>query len=268
MIGRHWFRRRPRSEEVPISDLFSGEETRAPSFQNAVDTIPGWNCHFPVEYGLAAGRLPAFHDPRITWAIERFGDLTGCKALELGPLEAAHTYMLANAGAHVDAVEANRLAFLKCLVTREILDFPNARFYLGDFVQWLEQTDARYDLIVASGVLYHMREPLRLLRAMSERADAIYLWTVMVEDDSLEHSSVERFEGMDVRLYGRGYGDRSVAFCGGAMDFPNWMHKDDILAVLRALGYSEIAVHTDDPGRAVNVLPTFSVFARRSRAAG
>jgi hypothetical protein len=268
LIGRHWFRRRPRSEEVAVSNLFSGDETRAPSFQNAVDALPGWNCHFPVEYGLTAGRLPAFDDPRITWAIERYGDLTNRKVLELGPLEAAHTSMLARAGAHVDAVEANRLAYLKCLVTREILDFPNTRFYLGDFVQWLEQTDARYDLVVASGVLYHMREPLRLLRAMSERADAIYLWTVMVDDYELPHSATQKFEGLDVRLYVRGYGDRSVAFCGGAMDFPNWMHRDDILAVLAALGYDDVTVLNDIIGTAGNVLPTFSVFARRSASVG
>ncbi len=268
LIGRHWFRRRPRSEEAPVTNLFAGDETRAPSYQNAVDAIPGWNCHFPVEYGLTAGRLPAFHDPRMIWTAERYGDLTDRKVLELGPLEAAHTYMLAKAGAHVDAVEANRLAFLKCLVTREILDFPNARFYLGDFVQWLEQTQKRYDLIVASGVLYHMREPLRLLRAMSERADALYLWTVMVDDDKLAHSATQRFEGLDVRLYARGYGDRSVAFCGGSMDFPNWMHRDDSLAVLGALGYADITVLTDVRGESGNVLPTFSVFARRSPAVG
>ncbi|WP_166142618.1 bifunctional 2-polyprenyl-6-hydroxyphenol methylase/3-demethylubiquinol 3-O-methyltransferase UbiG [Methylosinus sp. RM1] len=266
MIGRDWFRPRPRSEEAPVTDLFSGDETRAPSFQNAVDAIPGWSCHFPVEYGLSAGKLPTFDDPRITWAMERFGDLSGRAVLELGPLEASHTYMLAKAGAHVDAVEANRLAFLKCLVAREILDFPNARFYLGDFVQWLEQTETRYDLIVASGVLYHMRDPLRLLRAMSERADAIYLWTVIVDDDRLAPSATQRFEGLDMRLYARGYGDRSVAFCGGSMDFPNWMHRNDVLAALRALGYEEITVLDDIIGTAGNTLPTFSVFARRRPA--
>lgn len=266
MIHRGWFRRRRESESASVEELLAADETRFPSHQNAIDAIPGWSCHFPSELGLQAGRLPAFHDKRIFWAMERYGDLHGRSVLELGPLEAAHTSMLARAGAHVDAVEANRLAYLKCLVTREVLDFPNARFHLGDFVLWLEQNDKRYDFIVASGVLYHMRNPLRLLQAMADRTDAIYLWTVMVDDDRLKPNVKRNFHGVDVRLYSRAYGDRSVAFCGGSMDRPNWMHRDDILAALAALGFAELAVEHEELAGPNTPLPTFSVFARRARA--
>lgn len=245
---------------------FAGVETRPPADQNAVDLVPGWSCHFPTEFPVAAGAIPAFADPRIAWAIERFGDLSGRRALELGPLEGGHTYMLTQAGASVDAVEGNSLAYFKCLIAREIIGFQNARFFLGDFVKWLEQTDCRYDYIVGSGVLYHMREPLRLLEAIANRTDTLYLWTVIVDDNDLTPTARVAFRGETIRLYARGYGDRSVKFCGGPEDFPMWTHRDDLIKALTALGFSSIEIAHDVKHNPGNRLPTYSVFARRGEA--
>ena len=255
---RRWLR--GRSEDRPAAQLLAGRETRGPSHQNAVDMIPGWSSRFPTDFGIEAGNIPLFQDSRMAWAIESFGDLTGRSVLELGPLEAAHTSMLAEAGAHVDAIESNQLAYFKCLITREILGFPNVRFHLGDFVQALEQKEKTYDFIVASGVLYHMRDPLRLIQAMARRTTAIYLWTVVVDDDSAAPIGRQSFNGVDVRLYRRGYGKRDLSFCGGPRDNPLWMRQDDILAVLETLGFSnqKIAHKVKNPE---HDLPTVSVFA-------
>jgi hypothetical protein len=233
----------------------------APSYQNAVDLIAGWNSKFPEEYGIRAGWSNMFRDPRIRWAIEQFGDLNGRQVLELGPLEAAHTSMLVNAGAKVDAIESSRLAYMKCLITKEILDMRGARFHLGDFVKGLEQSRKNYDLIVASGVLYHMQEPLRLLEAIARRTRSVYLWTVMVKDDSLSFNEKEDFHGVKVRLYARGYGEREASYCGGPKNYPRWIHRDDLLAALKALGFSQqkIAHEVDEDARLK--LPSFSIFA-------
>ena len=51
--------------------------------------------------------------------------------MKIGPMEAAHTWRLEGAGARVEAVEANRMAFLKCLVARELLDLE-AKFFLAE----------------------------------------------------------------------------------------------------------------------------------------
>src|SRR5262245_39266647 len=212
---------RGRSEDSAPVQLLAGRELRSPSDQNAVDMIPGWNSQFPSHVRIEAGNIPLFQDFRIAWAIENFGDLTGRSVLELGPLEAAHTSILAAAGAHVDAIEGNQLAYFKCLIAREILGFPNVRFHLGEFVQGLEQNDKSYDLIVACGVLYHMRDPLRLLQAIARRTRAIYIWTVAIDDDAVEPTSRRSFNGVDVRLYRRGYGKKDINFCGGPCDNPH-----------------------------------------------
>jgi len=253
-----------RKEAYRADGVFDKYEERYPAHQNAIDAVPGWSTAFPPQFNLQAGTLPLFADQRIQWAIECFGDLAGRRVLELGPLEAGHTAMLVAAGAHVDAIEANKLAFLRCLIAKEILGLTEASFYLGDFVKWLEQTGATYDLIVASGVLYHMRDPLRFLRAMAKRSTAIYLWTVCVRDDSLTPTKTESVNGIAMRLYEQTYArtEGNKNFCGGMEDRHYWMHRNDILTALKLLGFSTLMIAHEEPDHVFG--PTFSLFAKKT----
>jgi hypothetical protein len=115
-----WFQRRlrPRPAASEPGDLY---EFSSPSPQNAVNLLTGWTHAFPPEFGAVAGPGAMYDDPRIHWAVEKFGSLEGKRLAELGPLEGSHTYMLERAGAHrIDAIEANKGAFLRCLVAKEV----------------------------------------------------------------------------------------------------------------------------------------------------
>jgi hypothetical protein len=48
---------------------------------------------------------------------------------------------------------------------------------LGDFGRYLEQCDEKFDVLIASGVLYHMSEPVRLLENAAKVTNHIGLWT-------------------------------------------------------------------------------------------
>src|SRR3954464_14009309 len=94
----------------------------APSVQAAVDIFKGeWSSKFPAEAGpVTAGQWALFEDARLAWALERLGGVAGKTALELGPLEGGHSYMLQRSGAaSVVAVEGNPRAYLKCLLVKE-----------------------------------------------------------------------------------------------------------------------------------------------------
>lgn len=101
--------------------LFSFEETLAdfltipPSEQNAFDLFPtAWSSSFD---GVnTSGNFRGTDDARLAWLFQNV-DLRQKSVLELGPLEAAHTYMLEKAGASVLAIESNKGAFLRCLIT-------------------------------------------------------------------------------------------------------------------------------------------------------
>ncbi len=233
---------KPPETPVKLTNSLPEYETRLPSYQNAIDLIPGWSTCFPAQYGVTTGgAAPLFEDGRLQWAIAQYGNLADKSVLELGPLEGGHTALLEAAGARVEAVEANRRAFLKCLITKEILGLKNARFHLGDFNAWLEQTEHKYDMIVASGVLYHMIEPLYLLDLLSQHTDALYIWTMFKVTNDLA-TRVIPFHGVDVRLYLVPYGEKTNAFCGGPNDHSFWIDRGDLIAALGALGYTELKI--------------------------
>jgi len=157
-----------------------------PCAQNAVDALPGWNLALPPQAGVAAGHGAFYNDPRILWALKQFGSIEGRKILELGPLEASHTWLLEQHGpSEIHAIEANKLSYLRCLVVKELVELKTAKFYLGDFNKWLENVEQRYDLVVASGVLYHMDDPIGLLERIAKRTDAFYLWTHYMSDEAM-----------------------------------------------------------------------------------
>ena len=256
-------------------DPFDTYEARPPSAQNCIDAIPGWVSAFPAETGLTAGAFHAFADTRMAWLIDKFGPMTGTSVLEIGPLEAGHTHMLHQNGASITAVEANKKAFLKCLVTKELFDLSRAKFLLGDCTEYLEQNGTRYDLIVACGVLYHMRDPLRFLTAVAARTDVVYLWTSFIDDQALEPGSdvakwfVSRrerreFNGITTTLFRLDYNgvNKNDNFCGGIFDTPRWMDRGSILESLRVLGFDSLEIaHEDKP---LPHQPCFSVLARRT----
>ena len=261
-------------EKKNAKSIFEHYVPLKPSHQNAVDAIPGWNTSLPPEYGVKAGALATYQDPRIAWAIERYGSLEGREVLELGPLEAGHTSMLEGAGARVDAVEANQLAFMRCLVAKEIMGLTRSRFWLGDFIQWLENTDKIYDLIVASGVLYHLSDPLHLFELIAKRSSAVYIWTHVVWEEHMPPDDLRRvvfapeaeehqFHGVRVRTYRRTYlqAEANPAFCGGMRDEHRWLHRDDLFEALKAVGFHDIQTAHEEPGHLFG--PAISIFARK-----
>ena len=87
--------------------------SKAPDPQVTLDLFRGeWSSRVPIAFA-STGHADLFRDDRITWLIEQDQSYPDKAALELGPLEAGHTYMLERAGYAVTAVEANNRAFLK-----------------------------------------------------------------------------------------------------------------------------------------------------------
>jgi hypothetical protein len=207
---------------------------------------------------VETGGARLFEDGRITWAIEQLGGLTGRRVLELGPLEGGHTSMLEAAGAEVIAVESNARAYLKCLVVKELLGL-RSRFLYGDFLPYLEQSGEQFDAVVASGVLYHMVDPLRLLDLMAGHADVLVLWTHYFDAARLMSSPMARqftgepqpvsFRGEHYLLHPREYLEalQWAGFCGGAQHYARWMERPDLLRALDRLGFHQIDIGLTTP---------------------
>lgn len=235
----------------------------APSRQTAVDMFAGeWSSKFPEGCGAVAtpGLAPLFDDPRLEMGNRMYGGFNNRSILELGPLEGGHTYMLQQFGAkEIDSVEANSRAFMKCLITKEIFDLNRANFMLGNFMQYLSTSQKEYDWVVASGVLYHMREPLKLLRLISEHSRRIFLWTHYYDKEIIDQSeamrdkfgetkTVER-QGKSFELIKYHYQGalQWQGFCGGPAADATWLTRDSLLRFIRLMGFKQMEILEETP---------------------
>jgi uncharacterized protein DUF1698 len=245
---------------VSILDAYSDA---MPAAQNAFDIFQGeWSSKVP---GFGTGTASLFSDHRIEWLEQQCGGFTGKRILELGPLEAGHTYMMASRGAlHITSIEANTRAFLKCLIVKEALGIE-ADFILGDFRRYLMGCSARFDFVLASGVLYHMTEPIELLEDLARVTDSLGLWThyfdldVIAAKPHLQQKfdaapQLRQFKGRTIAVHPQHYQAALSwkGFCGGSAPASCWMAKEDIVAVLTELGFvveigHEVADHPNGP---------------------
>ncbi len=232
-----------------------------PSNQNILDIFDGeWSSKLPEKYGLHTrpGTASLFEDARVAWLEEVFGPVSGLDVLELGPLEGGHSYMLQERGANsVTSIEANTRAFLKCLCIKEVLKLNKVKFMLGDFSSYLEETDTVYDLVFASGVLYHMPNPVLLLKNISKVTSRLFLWTHYYDKDIVDAKAdlANKFSGMkSIRIDGVNYALAEQhynealgwsGFCGGGKPTSMWMTKESLIAALNDFGFTQLTFGFD-----------------------
>jgi len=209
---------------------------------------------------LTGGGIPLFQDSRVAWALQEMGGVLGQSVLELGPLEGGHSYMLEQAGAaSIYSIEANSRAFLKCLISKELLGMKRVSYQLGDFMPFLESATTQYDMILSAGVLYHMKDPLRLLKLISQHTRRTYIWTHYYDDSIIKSnpnlrgkfpsSKPTEVEGLKLTLNRQEYqvSLQHPGFCGGNEEYSYWLTRKDMLAALAHFGFSKVTVGHEQP---------------------
>jgi Protein of unknown function (DUF1698) len=244
-------------------DTLDAYITDAPSSQNVLNLFKGeWSSKLPQELGLSTqpGTAGLFEDARITWTEEVFGSFRNWKILELGPLEGGHSYMFQNRGASkIISIEANTRAFLKCLCIKEILNLKKVEFKLGDFMPYLRTDTAKYDMVFASGVLYHMEEPTELLKMIAKVSDRTFIWTQYFDPEIIAGREDLRdkfgplvtfdYEGVAYQGSIQAYKEALnwSGFCGGPKPVSKWLTKQSIIDALTHYGFTDIKINFDAP---------------------
>jgi hypothetical protein len=231
-----------------------------PSAQNAVNIFKdSWYSRLPETDGTAvsSGAMHLFDDERIRWAAEKAGGFAGKRILELGPLEGGHSYMMSQMGAqHITAVEGNARLYLKCLIAKEIYHLDRCSFLLGDFVQYIQQSDQKFDFCLASGVLYHMANPPELLSLIAKVSDRAFFWTQYFDGEVIRRRmplykrvrfkppQQATYKGFtytrNERRYGLGL--HNLQFNGGTASYSCWMTLDDMIAGLKFFGFKTVEI--------------------------
>jgi hypothetical protein len=250
----------------------------SPSPQTVVDIFKGgWTSAFPPELGVTAGTVDSFDDVRVRWVDETLpGGLRDCTVLELGPYEGYTAWQLERLGVKsVVAIEASDINYLKCLIAKELTG-TKARYLHGDAAAYLSNCSERYDIVWASGVLYHSGDPIGLIERMAAVTDTIFIHTHYYDRAHRGASPhalsfwepwrdrVATIGGRAITLHCKAYGQpKRAGFSGGPRPHAFWLEKDDLFAALRHVGFDGITVGVDDPGN-VNG-PALFCLARRIR---
>jgi hypothetical protein len=151
----------------------------------------------------------------------------------------------------------------------------SATFLFGDFVQYMERTEDRFDICWASGVLYHAKDPVKLLTGACRVAPAIFIWTHYFEEAIISRSPEQlrffrsnldrqvKVGGREITLHYRSYVQKKGRlYSGGPGEHSYWLSKEDILAVLASQGFVHVAIGLDEPQLAQG--PGLSFIASRS----
>ena len=189
-----------------------------PSAQTALDIFKGsWKSALPPECGLTTtGAGEGFHrDPRVYWVASclpnQFQDM---EILELGPFEGYDSQLFEQLGASkVLAIGGEQHKFFKCLVLKYALGLKTC-FLHGGFLESLQNSDRRSDIVWASGVLYHSEDPLELLEQLGRKTDRLFLWMHYYSDSLrgtapfIERNNLEQVRhGEPYLLHYRTYGN-------------------------------------------------------------
>jgi hypothetical protein len=250
--------------------------TSPPTAENAFSLFRNsWSTKFAEISDSGSADLS--NDHRIAWLLERM-PVAGKSVLELGPLEGGHTLMLERAGAEVTAIEANIGAFFRSLIVKNHFNL-GATFILGDFSK-MNFAVQNFDLVVASGVLYHSSDPVNLLRSLGPVSTNIFLWThyfepnmelwnedlkELIESGKWDFTQPKTVEvgNLTVRTVRQSYGSALgwSGFCGGPEEASEWIYREDLISLLELLGFNNIEIGFDEVKHQNG--PAFAIFATK-----
>jgi hypothetical protein len=256
-------------------------ERRPPSEQNVADLFRGsWKSRLP--HDLLSGTEPMFEDSRPAWAASVIpGGFADKDVLELGPFEGYQTHGIARAGARrIVSVEANSINFLKCLCVKELYGLDAAHLLFGDIVGYVATCAERFDVVCASGVLYHLQNPIDCIAGMARLAPYAYVWTHYYDHAAMAALGevqrrhfvpggdvVRRYGDRDIVLHARSYlipnyrNEIPAYWEGGFEEISYWLEKDDIVWLFERAGMTVAEIEFDDT--TINGLPAFGFVARR-----
>lgn len=242
-------------------DILDSYFKGVPNPQTTIDLFENeWSSKVPEINGseIKSGGADLFNDGRIKLLNDIYS-LCGKTILELGPLEGAHTYMIAkNNAKEVIAVESNSRAFLKCLIIKELFKLNNAHFLFGDAISYMNNCNRKFDLCLSSGILYHSPNPGKFINAISQVSDRVFIWTHFYDYEPIKknESVLRKFKNVEtetlgdytfekhIYVYGEALGWKG--FCGGSSTYTTWITKPTLIKLLEVCGFTKTHILFED----------------------
>lgn len=250
----------------------------APGDQNAFELCSGkWKFDFDKMTVAEISKMLSSQMRMARLCAEIFGEFRDFDVLELGPAEGYHSAIFEECGARsVLAIEGNADAFLKCLILKNALNL-RTKYLLGDFTKYLFQDDVFVDLIFASGVLYHLVDPVEFLLRCGQVSNNLYIWTLYYDEKAIRANSYERkrfsqskvekrvIEGQTYEYHQRINTEgafEGAKYSGGLQPVTNWLDRETLFRAIDCAGF-EVVKTLDDVNPNLKSIPAINIFATK-----
>ena len=140
------------------------EEELNDRLAQVTETYGAWSEDIPLPYGKwtkGNGEVP---HRRLKRSIQIIRDVMGghfesARILDLGCLDGIYSIECALQGAHVLGIDVRKGHIEKCLLAKRALQLENLDFRTGDVRAILAEPMDPFDVILCSGLLYHLNAP-------------------------------------------------------------------------------------------------------------
>lgn len=207
------------------------------------DIYKNWHCKFPLEQLHIDKDIMKIliSEPRIDQLIKRV-NVKGMRILELGCLEGMHSYILQMLGAkEIVAIEGKRENFLKSLVVKNAFKLDNCKFLFADVNKILDLFSTHFDLCLALGIFYHLKDPVKVIYRIGELADRLFVWSHYCKEDYPEGTVADIVHG-DRAYHGKYIGEDNRDILSALEDMSFWMFEEDLLNAVRDVGFNNIEI--------------------------
>lgn len=194
------------------------------------------------------------NDLRTALVLDETGGLTGKRVLDIGCLEGGFSVEFARRGAAtVVGVEARRVSVRRCDLVRDLAGLTNLRFVCGDALHELSRAQQPFDVVLATGILYHLPHPDVVLRLIRERCSGfMVLCTHVARPDASSHGCTEEvveYVGEHGTYLGRHFSERGPdptveqdndLWAAWSNEGSFWPFEPDLVRMIEAAGFRSI----------------------------
>jgi hypothetical protein len=199
-----------------------------------------WVFQFQIDGEIYGGHVSAVGDIRVEQFF-RFLPHVGT-ILELGALEGAHTFVMAERPGvtRVLALEGREFNLRKARFAQELLRIRNAEFAQANVENANLAAFGKFDAVFCSGLLYHLPEPWKLIEQLPAIAPALFIWTHYAR----EEEAAEVAPGLRGKICPEGGSNEPLS---GMSATATWLTLESLVTLLKRTGYGNVEVIKDDP---------------------
>jgi 2-polyprenyl-3-methyl-5-hydroxy-6-metoxy-1,4-benzoquinol methylase len=173
--------------------------------------------------------------------------LSECRVLDLACLEGHYAIEFALQGAEAVGIEGRAVSVEKCDFVKNDLGLTKASFFEDDVLNLSAEKYGTFDIVVCSGILYHLRaaDALRFLKSIHEVCKGVVLIDTFV---SLSGRDQVEAAGLDLR--GHSYfehqstdsdADRSAKLWASLRNETSfWLTEPSLVNALTTIGFSSV----------------------------